>query len=130
MVFPVTAEYSSFPLLEFLPWHQWSTRYIQQLSSLRTLGFHSGAHRTRGLDIRPIRVVTCSGAGCDRARSRDRVCPSPRRCVPDSDFALAPANRFALDTFCERIGRVASLSWYFEALSLDASVPVKCCSAR
>ena len=112
MVFPVAAEYSSFPLLEFLPWHQWSTGYIQQLFSLRTLGIHSGAHLTGGLDIRPIRVVTFSGAGCgrcgagrrlDRARSRDRVCPSPRRCVPDSDFALAPANRFSLDTLCERI---------------------------
>ena len=43
---------------------QWSTGYIQQLFSLRTLGFHSGAHLTGGLDIRPLRVLTFSGAGC------------------------------------------------------------------
>lgn len=104
MVFPVAAECSSLPLLEFLPWHQWSTGYIQQLFSLRTLGFHSGAHLTGGLDIRPIRVVTFSaGRRLDRARSKDRVCPATRRCIPDSDFALAPANRSALDTLCGRI---------------------------
>lgn len=104
-VFPVGAECSSLPLLNFLLWHRGSIEFIQQLFSLRTLvSLWSSSYWRRWYSS-----TSCFDNIRCRLRSlRDRLmhrsCWIWRSSLPDAAtslaVALAPANRLALNILC------------------------------
>ena len=62
---------------------------------------HAGTYFSSSRDIRLLRVVTSTSAGCNRRKdctSEDRFCLIAHR-RNTADFALVLSNRFTLDTF-------------------------------